>query len=208
MIGSLRGTDLPGRDHARQLAHDELARRQYQQAKPSLFLRAVRAVLDKLNEALNQASGSVPGGGLGLLVLLLLIAGLIAVVVVRLRPATNRGTGDQELFGDQVLSAFEHRQRAEQAAASGRFDQAVRERLRAVVRELESRGVLDPRPGRTADEIASEAGTLVPAVAEPLRRGATVFDEVWYGGRVADRAAYEVLVEVDRTVTETRLARA
>ena len=45
--------------------------------------------------------------------------------------------------------------------------------------------VLDPRPGRTADEVAREAGAAVPTIAGDLRAAAEIFDEVWYGGRPA-----------------------
>lgn len=199
---------LPGRDHARELAQQELSRRAYEQAKPSFVLRLVRSLIDKVREVLDQASAHIPGGGLGLLIVLLLIAALVALLVARLRPVRTRTIGDEQLFGDQVRTARQHRERAEAAAASGDFADAVRERLRAVVRELESRGVLDPRPGRTADEVAREAGLAVPGIAEPLRRGVTAFDEIWYGGRTADHAAYQVMIEIDRTVTEARLVRA
>lgn len=200
--------DLPGRDHARDLAHQELSRRAYERAKPSYLLRLVRSVIDKVKDTLNEASAHVPGGGLGLIIILLLLAGLVALLVVRLRPVGTDAFGGEQLFGDQVLTARQHRERAEDAASAGDFSEAIRERLRAVVRELEARGVLDPRPGRTADEVAREAGLAVPAVAEPLRRGVTVFDEVWYGGRTADGAAYQLLIDVDRAVAEARLARA
>ncbi|MCU1594354.1 MAG: putative integral rane protein [Frankiales bacterium] len=199
--------DLPGRDSARELAQQELAKRRYEQARPSYLLRAVRALIDKVTHAIDTASASVPGGGLGLLLILAVVGGLVALLLVRLRPTTRRTIGEQALFGDQVLTAREHRERADAAAAAGQLAEAIRERLRAVVRELESRGVLDPRPGRTADEVAREAGRAVPAVAEPLLRAATVFDEVWYGGRTADAAAYQLLVEVDHTVSDARLVR-
>ena len=65
----------------------------------------------------------------------------------------------------------------------------MRERLRAVVRELESRGVLEPRPSRTADEVARDGSAAVPDLAEPLRRATTTFDEIWYGGRTADASS-------------------
>jgi hypothetical protein len=196
---------LPGPEAAREAARRELSKSAYDRAKPSLASRAVSYVFEKLNEALNKATGTIPGGSVGLLLLVLVIAGVIALVVYRLRPSL-RDPHAGELFGDgAVLSPDEHRARAEQAAAAGEFAEAVRERLRGVVRELEQRGVLDARPGRTADEVAREAGAAVPAVAEPLRRAATVFDEVWYGGRLADAGSYAVLVEVDRLVTAARL---
>ena len=197
--------DLPGREEAQELARDELSRHEYDQARPPWLLRLARALLDEFAELVDRASGAVPGGTFGLLVLALLLVGLVTLVVMRVRPPAARSRSRDELFGDVVLTAARHREAAEQHAASGQFAQAVRERLRAIVRELESRGVLDPRPGRTVDEVAREAGAAVPAVAGPLQHGATVFDEVWYGGRVADRAAYDVLVEVDQLVTSTRL---
>ena len=74
------------------------------------------------------------------------------------------------------------------------------------MRELEARGALDPRPGRTAGEVARDGGAAVPAVADDLRRAARVFDEVWYGGRPADAASYAALVAVDARVASSRLA--
>lgn len=197
--------DQPGRNEARDLARRELQRREYTAAKPPLTTRLLNYVFDKLTELVNRASGHVPGGTTGLVLLVLLVAGLVAVVVVRLRPSAS-ARGKSALFGaGRELSADEHRTLAEQAAAQGRYPDAVRERLRAVVRELEARGVLDSRPGRTAGEVAKDAGSAVPALTAPLRRGATTFDEVWYGGRVADASSYAVLVEVDRAVTGTKM---
>jgi hypothetical protein len=197
--------DLPGRDEAREAARRELSRPAYREAQPPWYLRLLLWLKDKLEELLARASDQVPGGGWGLLVLSLLVALLIAVVVVRLRPATRSG-GSMELFGDAPeLTAAEHRARAERAAALGDFAQALQERFRAVVRELESRGVLDARPGRTADEVAREAGASLPALADALLRGARLFDDVRYGGRAAGDPAYRVVVELDEQVVRTRL---
>ena len=57
--------------------------------------------------------------------------------------------------------------------------------MRAIVRSLEERALLDPRPGRTADEAAAEAGRALPAHADRLRAAARDFDDVTYGGRTA-----------------------
>lgn len=196
---------LPSPEAAREAARHELSKVAYDRAKPSLASRVVTYVFDKLSELLDKATGSIPGGSVGLLLLVLIVVGIAVLVAVRLRPSL-RDPHAGELFGEgAVLSPEEHRARAEQAAARGEFAEAVRERLRGVVRELEQRGVLDARPGRTADEVAREAGAAVPIIAEPLRRAATDFDEVWYGGRTADASSYAALVEVDRFVTAARL---
>ncbi len=78
--------------------------------------------------------------------------------------------------------------------------EAIRERLRAIARELEQRGVLDPRPGRTAAELSREAGAQLPALAEDLRNAASIFDRVWYGGRTATAADEELLRRLDSRV--------
>ncbi len=74
---------------------------------------------------------------------------------------------------------------ADQLAAAGRYAEAVRERLRAVVRDLIERGVLPHSPGWTVTELAAAAGRVRPPLAEPLSAGVAVFSEIWYGLRPA-----------------------
>lgn len=195
------------REGARDAARDELSRPGYADAQPPLLVRLAGRALRALGDLLDSAAGALPGGRAGLMVLLLLLAVLVAVVLSRTGPLARRKAQRAPLFDSgSRLSAEQHRSLAEQAAADGAFAEAVRERLRAVVRELEERGALDPRPGRTAGEVARDGGEAVPAVADPLRRAAVVFDEVWYGGRTADAASYRTLVDVDDRVRGSRLA--
>ena len=193
------------RESARDAAREELSRPEYDAAQPPLLVRLAGAAVRELLELLDSAAGAVPGGRVGLLVLLALIVLLVAVVLARVRPLRRERSGPTPLFeGAAVLSAGEHRALAERAAAEGRFADAVRERLRAVVRDLEARGVLDARPGRTAGEVARDAREAVPEVADDLRRAAVTFDEIWYGGRSADASSYALLVDVDDRVARTR----
>jgi hypothetical protein len=62
---------------------------------------------------------------------------------------------------------------------------------------MEERGVLESRPGRTADEAAAEGGAALPECAAGLRSAAQVFDDVWYGGRPATPAHDQALRELD-----------
>ncbi|MGB8652003.1 MAG: hypothetical protein WCD35_15225, partial [Mycobacteriales bacterium] len=127
-------SDLPGRDQAREAAQRELSRRPYQQAQPPLLYRLLRWLIDRFNELVDRTSSHVPGGNVGLVLLLLLLALLVALVLVRVRPSRAH-KGRDELFGaGSTLSAQQHRARADAAAARGDFADAVRERLRAVVR--------------------------------------------------------------------------
>lgn len=201
----LSGVDDITRDGARRAAHEELLNRKYRDAEPPLLVRLVNWLVRSFLRLLDRAAGGVPGGRLGLLLLALLLAALIAVVVVRLRPLGRQATSGRLFATGRALSAQEHRALAEEAAAAARWEDAVRERLRAIVRELEARGVLEPRPGRTAGEVARDGSAAVPALADPLRRATTTFDEIWYGGRRADASSYAVLVAADRAVSSARL---
>lgn len=198
------GVDGLSREQAADAARRELSRRQYQDAQPSLADRVLAWVLRTLVDLLDRAATHAPGGRAGVLLLLLVLVLLVAVVLTRLRP--RRAGRPQPLFDlAPAVTAADHRARSEAAAATGDYAEAVRERLRAVVRELEVRGVLDPRPGRTADEVARDAAAAVPALATDLHRAVGLFDEVWYGGRAATPEAYAALAELDRRVADRQL---
>ena len=201
----LSGVDDITREGARQAAREELLDHRYRDAQPPLLVRLVGRAVRKLLELLDRASGGVPGGRAGLLILALMLAALVAVIVVRLRPAGRRGASAEVFTTGATLSAGQHRALADEAAAAGQWADAVRERLRAIVRELEARGVLEPRPSRTAGEVARDGSAAVPHLADPLQRATTTFDEIWYGGRTADASSYAVLVEADRSVTSAQL---
>ena len=200
------GVDDVTREGARRAANEELLDPKYHDAQPPLLARLAGKAVRKLLELLDRAAGGVPGGRLGLLLLALMLAGLIAVILARLRPASRRGASAEVFTTGAAMTAAEHRSAADEAAATGQWAEAVRERLRAIVRELEARGVLEPRPSRTAGEVARDGSAAVPLLAEPLRRATTTFDEIWYGGRSADASSYAILVEADRIVTAARLA--
>lgn len=124
------------------------------------------------------------------------------MVAARLPRRTS--TGPADLFDDALRSAADHRTAADAHAAAGRWTEAVQERMRAVVRSLEERTLLDPRPGRTADEASAEAAASLPDHAEALRAAARAFDDVTYGGRPADADMYARLRTLDLTLTRTK----
>jgi Domain of unknown function (DUF4129) len=190
-----------GRDEARRAAERELSKGIYHQDEPGPVVRAFDAVIDWIGRFLDGFTSAAPGGSLGPLVLLAIVLVVAAVVLWRTGPI-RRGARTRsqvvELSGD--IGAPEHRLRADEHAAAGRFAEAVRERMRAIVGELETRGVLDPRPGRTADEVAREAGAVVPTIAGDLRAAAGVFDEIWYGGRPATPQSDALMRQADDRV--------
>jgi hypothetical protein len=200
----------PDRDQARQWARDELAKPEYARARPGLFQRAVDWLWERLQDVA-ASTGLGPGQLLALVVTLAVAAVLVVVMLrrnVRLRAVSGRPAGGAVLAGS-ALSGAEHRARAAAAAAAGRYDQAVRESMRAIARRLDERGLLDPRAGRTADELAAEAGRVLPALAGDLRAAARTFDDVVYGsvvsgspGASADQA--EQLRRLDEAVEQAR----
>jgi hypothetical protein len=197
-----------GRDQAARLADEELAKQVYREAGPSLVERFVRWLLERASSLLDHVAGASPGGYAGLVTVALLV--VVAVVAVRLKvgPLARGAARDASLFTGRPRTAAEHRAQADAFAASGAWAEAVRARLRAVVRGLEERAVLDERPGRTADEAAADAGAALPSCAGDLRQAARLFDEIWYGGRPATRESDATLRALDEKVRATRRATA
>ncbi len=74
---------------------------------------------------------------------------------------------------------------ADRLASQGRFAEAIRERLRAMVRELVDRGVITHRPGWTVTELAREAGSAKATVAPPIDAASNLFSDVWYAKQPA-----------------------
>ncbi|QNP63587.1 DUF4129 domain-containing protein [Streptomyces genisteinicus] len=195
--------DIPvdiSRVPAREAAERELSDPVYGENEPNLLQRALDDFLDWVGGVFDGWSGSGPGGTVGLMVVLLLAAALIGGLWWRLgTPRRSASTADS-LFSDGPRSAAEHRSRAESHAAAGRWNEAVQERMRAIVRALEERALLTPRPGRTADEAAADAGRSLPSHAGELRAAARSFDDVTYGGRTGDQDMYERIRRLDAAV--------
>jgi hypothetical protein len=186
------------REAAHEAAQRELAKPIY--PKPSL--------MDRLGEWLQELiyrvivkGASIPGGWLTITVLaiVVLVAFIVAVRIARRTMQTNRG-GDAGLFGIHELSAAEHRATAEALAAQGNWAAAIRHRLRAVARQLEETGLLNPVPGRTANELARDAGELLPAFEGELRRAATVFNDVTYGEQPGTEPNYRMIADLDEAL--------
>lgn len=192
------------RDAAREAAQHELSKSIYHQHDPSLFQRALDWLWQKIGDLLTAASGATPGGGVGLVVVIAIVIALLIALRLRLGELRTPGTTSAGLFGDAPRTADEHRTAAEHFARLGQWTAAVQERMRAIVRSLEERTVLDPRPGRTADEAAAEAGHLLPAHAAPLRDAAHTFDDVTYGGRTATQQAYAALRDLDTELERSK----
>ncbi|MEU0718457.1 DUF4129 domain-containing protein [Streptomyces lavendulocolor] len=195
--------DVP-RVPAREAAERELSDPKYHENDPNLIERALDALWDRIGRLLDSASNAAPGGVLGLVVIALVVLALVGALWWRLGTSRRQVITSDSLFGDRARSAAEHRTTAEDHARAGRWNEAVQERMRAIVRSLEERTLLEPRPGRTADEAAAEAARPLSAHADELRAAARTFDDVTYGGRTADQPAYQRLKDVDTALERAR----
>ncbi|WP_233221770.1 DUF4129 domain-containing protein [Streptomyces carminius] len=191
---------------AREAAEDELSKPVYQEDDPGLLWRLFDWVWERIGDLLALTAGAAPGGWVGLLAVALLAVLLLVALRLRLGPLRrgSRTDGHGDLFGDRPRTAADHRAAAERYAATGQWSEALQERMRALVRSLEERALLDPRPGRTADEAADEAARVLPRHTAALRAAALAFDEVTYAARPADRAAYLGLRDLDEAVRHSR----
>ena len=177
----------PDRDRARAEAAVELARPEYRASEPGLVQRVITWVLDQLS-SLSLPSG--PGGAVGTALLVVLVVAAVALLLRAAgRPEARGGRGrGGDVFGAARRTAQDHRRAADEAAGRGDLRTAALERFRAIVREVEERGLLDEQPGRTATEAARAAGTALPGLAAELSSAAGLFDAVRYGDRpVSDR---------------------
>ncbi|GAA3189367.1 DUF4129 domain-containing protein [Nonomuraea roseoviolacea] len=194
-----------GRDEAAHRAAEELARPEY--AHESLLDQLYRHFTQFLSDLLDAvAGGGTAGGFVAAVVITLVLVGLVALGAWRLRRAARDRAPVHGVFGARVMTAAEHREAAERAAAEGRHTEAIQERLRAIARDLEERALVDGQPGRTADELAAEAGRALPGFAGDLAAAARSFDDVTYGGVAGTPAAYAAMRDLDERLRQARPA--
>jgi hypothetical protein len=201
------GADLPvvpDRDTAREWLSSELQKPEYAE-RESLLTRLINWVQDWL-DGIEWPDASMSGPQLGIAVVVIVVVVLVIAWLVAgpVRLGRERAGSAEVLDADDVRTAAKMRAAADAAAAAGDWRTAAVERFRAVVRSLEERVIIEPRPGRTAQEAAADAGERLVAQAAGLRSGADLFDGVEYGDRVATAQDDAALRALDAEVTAAR----
>jgi hypothetical protein len=188
------GIDID-RDAAHDAAQNELTKPIYPRASPT---DQIGDWLKDLLYRLTAAGSEIPGGWftISVLAILLVVAVVVAVRIARRTMRTARGA-DHALFGNEELTAAQHRSVAEQYAAQGDWSAAIRHRVRALARHLEETGVLDAVPGRTATELARDAAAALPGMSAGLFSAATTFNDVTYGEQPGTESAYRQIAALD-----------
>ncbi|MFD0273722.1 DUF4129 domain-containing protein [Kitasatospora sp. NPDC127111] len=195
------------RDPARDAVRDELLKADYHRHDPSLQERIYDWVMDRIDDALDAIAGDGTTGTTALVLFLVVAVLFGGALWWRLGAPRRAARTTLDVFGAAgPRSAAQYRADAERHAAAGQWTEAVREQMRAIVRALEERALLDTRPGRTADEAATEAGRVLPAHAAALTTAARAFDDIAYGERTADQGAYHLLRELDQALERARPA--
>ena len=197
---------VPDADTARRWASDELDNPAYHRGQ-SLLDRIVEWVMDLVSRIFSTGAGEGADPRLvgAAFVFVILVVALIALWIAGpVRRA--RRTAQERLVFDAADARTAEQMRTDSAAAAGRLDwhAAVLERFRAIVRSLEERALLEERAGRTAHEVALDAGLALPELRDGLLEASTVFDEVCYGDAEGSEPEYRALVELDGALATSR----
>lgn len=207
MIALLAAADVfvPDGDEARRRAQEELAKPEYQAAKPNWFDQLAADVADWFF-GLFDGDGTGAVAPLALtMITIVVVAAVVVALLVWGRPRASRAMrGRADLLGEKDdRSAAQLRTDAERRAREGDWDGAVVLRFRALARGLLERDLIDPAPGATAQGIAREAAPALPQLTQTLHEAATLFDAVRYLGAPASEADYRTLAAADDRVRNT-----
>ncbi len=189
------GGPLIGRQSGQRLARHELAEMGFWDR-----------VVNWLEHLPGNAGKVVPDGWFGLIALAILAVLAVTLVLYWARPARARRARDGSVLTGETMSARDYRRAAERLAASGDYAGAIVEGVRAIAAELDERAILSPRPGRTAHELAAEAGAELPGLAGDLRAVTRLFDDIRYGDKDGNLAGYQLVGRVDTAVRAARPA--
>lgn len=183
----------------------ELSKAVYQAAKPTLFDRIAKAISDWLNSLQFGAVQGPPALGLGVVVVLVALALVVAFLIFGVPRLNRRSSLSASVFGDDdARTAARMRQDAAAAASRGDYSTAVVEMFRAIARGLAERTVVTTTPGTTARDFAVQAGVAFPPVAERLVQAARAFDEVRYLNRVGSSEQFDLVAALEADLRAAR----
>lgn len=186
-----QGTPVtPDDGEARSWLSDELSRPVYQEAKPGLLERLLTALGEWLADVLRNVKAVDPDLGVVLIGVGAIAVILLAVWLIKPRRNVRTRKLPGVFDGTTVHTAAEHRARAAAAAGNGRYDDALTEILRTVIVSAEERGVLEPAPGRTADEVSALLQSVFPGQRSGIGWLTSRFNEVRYGNGSAGTGDY------------------
>lgn len=198
----------PTAPDARELLREELAKQEYQAARPTWFDLLAKWIQDRIGDLIGSTgTGGPPGLGAGIIILLVAVAVTVAFFIFGLPRINRKSTVTGTLFGeDDFRDAAAIRAAAESAASRGEYDLAITEAFRALARGLAERTILTVNPGSTAHGFSERAGAPFPGLAADFVAAAVIFDDVRYLGRPGTRDHYDQVATLEKTARQTRPA--
>ncbi len=191
------------RAEAQARANEELSKAKYG-VLPKWMEEATKRIESILNDMLTVLTGNTSSGGVswGIIIVVIVVLALVAFIVWRVGlPRWRRvKAADAIVEVDQSVAPSVYRDAAEAAAARGDYRTAIRERFRAIIRELEFRTIITPRASRTAFEAAAVTARELPQAQEAMYSAAAVFSEVMYGDTPGTALGWETMVAADAAV--------
>lgn len=193
-----------GPDEARERILEELAKDEYDDS-PGFVAWLLGAIEDWLAHMVDGVDGSSAAQTV-IAVLLALVLAAVVVLVLRRTGLLRRSPAlavDAALDAEPVLSGEELRGAARDAIDAGRTDDGTVLALRALVRDLEERTLLDVATGMTAHEAATRAALTFPDLRGRLQRGADAFDTAAYSVRSVGVKLAEDMLRLAEYIAET-----
>ena len=185
-----------GPDEARERILEELAKDEYDDS-PGFVAWLLGAIEDWLARMVDGVDGSSATQTV-IAVLLALVLAAVVVLVLRRTGLLRRSPAlavDAALDAEPVLSG--------EAIDAGRTDDGTVLALRALVRDLEERTLLDVATGMTAHEAATRAALTFPDLRGRLQRGADAFDTAAYSVRSVGVKPAEDMLRLAEYIAET-----
>lgn len=178
-------------DEVERDVEEVLSRSEFQYG-PSWWEQAVDWLAERLEDLLGPllpGEATFGGGASGLVawIIIVVAAGLVVFAVVRaVRNRRARRRGDDatpfEVEVDHVLPASHWLAEAERLEAAGAWRDALRARVRQLVRTLTDEGLVTDSAGRTTIELRAEVATAAPRAHGDVDAVFRRFESVWYGG--------------------------
>lgn len=191
-------------DEARSRILEELSKPEYDDS-PGFIQWLLGSIEHWMMSLLDGIDGSSTAqAGIAALLVLVLVA--VILLVLRRTGLIRRGhtlSVPSHLDAEPVISGEQLRSAARDAIQAGRTDDATVLALRALVRDLEERTLLDVAAGMTAHEAASRAAASFPELRGRLQRGADAFDTAAYSHRPASAKQAEDLLRLAEYISDS-----
>lgn len=191
-------------EEARRRVLEELSKAEYNDS-PGFIPWLLGLIESWLQDVVEGVDGSSPAQAALFILLIVLAAGTAVLVLrrtglIRRSPALSVQTA---LDSQEALTAAELRDAARDAIAAARLDDATVLAMRALVRDLDERTLLDVTAGMTAHEAVEAAAGPFPELRAQLQRGAQAFDTAAYSARPVGSKQAEDLVRLTEYIAES-----